>query len=39
MQVEALELPPPRKEGRILGQGPDAVPALIDALRNEAQVL
>jgi electron transfer flavoprotein beta subunit len=40
-QVEALklELPPPRKEGRIVGEGVDAVPALIDALRNEAQAL
>ena len=34
-----LELPPPRKEGRIVGEGPEAVPALIDALRNEAQAL
>lgn len=38
-QVEGLELPAPRKEGRILGHGPDAVPALMDALRNEAKVL
>lgn len=38
-QVESLELPAPRKEGRILGEGPGAVPALIDALRNEAKVL
>jgi electron transfer flavoprotein beta subunit len=38
-QVESLTLPAPRKEGRILGEGPDAVPALIDALRNEAKVL
>jgi electron transfer flavoprotein beta subunit len=34
-----LELPPPRKEGRILGKGAAAVPALIEALRNEAGVL
>jgi len=40
-QVEArkLELPPPRKEGRIVGEGVEAVPALIEALRNEAQAL
>jgi electron transfer flavoprotein beta subunit len=34
-----LELPPRRKEGRIVGQGAAAVPALMDALRNEAKVL
>ena len=37
--VESIEPPPPRKEGRIVGEGPEAVPALIEALRNEAQVL
>jgi electron transfer flavoprotein beta subunit len=35
----AVAPPSPRAEGRIVGQGADAVPALIDALRNEAQVL
>ena len=39
VQVQSLELPPPRPEGRIVGQGVEAVPALIDALRNEAKVL
>jgi electron transfer flavoprotein beta subunit len=34
-----LELPPPRKEGRIVGEGAAAVPALIEALRKEAQAL
>jgi len=34
-----LALPPERKPGRILGEGPDAVPALIAALRTEARVL
>jgi electron transfer flavoprotein beta subunit len=38
-QVTAAKLPPARSGGRIVGEGPDAVPALIDALRNEAQVL
>jgi len=38
-QVEGLDLPAPRKEGRIVGEGPEAVTALIDALRNEAKVL
>lgn len=39
--VEVVELvpPPARKEGRIVGEGPDAVPALVDALRNEAKVI
>lgn len=39
LEVLALELPAERKEGRIVGEGADAVPALIDALRNEAKVL
>jgi electron transfer flavoprotein beta subunit len=34
-----LALPPGRKEGRIVGEGPGAVPALIQALRSEAKVL
>lgn len=38
-EVVALELPPPRKEGRIVGQGAAAIPALLEALRNEAKVL
>ena len=38
-EVLALELPPARPEGSIVGEGADAVPALIDALRNEAKVL
>jgi electron transfer flavoprotein beta subunit len=39
--LEVLELayPPDRKPGRIVGEGPDAVPALIEALRTEAKVL
>ncbi|MEM6673607.1 MAG: electron transfer flavoprotein subunit beta/FixA family protein [Planctomycetota bacterium] len=40
-QAEVVEvaLPPARAEGRIIGEGADAVPALIEALRNEAKVL
>ena len=40
-QTEVVEvaLPPARQEGRIVGEGADAVPALIDALQNEAKVL
>jgi electron transfer flavoprotein beta subunit len=37
--VEKVELPPARKAGRIVGEGAAAVPALIKALREEAQVL
>lgn len=37
--LTSISAPPPRPEGRIIGTGPEAVPALIDALRNEAQVL
>jgi hypothetical protein len=32
-------MPPARKEGRIVGEGADAVPALVKALREEAKVL
>jgi len=39
MVVLKVELPPARKAGRIVGEGAAAVPALIAALRNEAQVL
>jgi electron transfer flavoprotein beta subunit len=37
--VVSVEIPPARKAGRIVGEGVAAVPALIDALRNEAKVL
>ena len=37
--VIELTLPPERPEGRIVGEGPEAVPALIEALRTEAKVL
>jgi electron transfer flavoprotein beta subunit len=39
VEIVGLELPAPRKEGRIVGKGAEAVPELIEALRNEAQVL
>ncbi len=38
-EVTKLSVPPARKEGRIVGEGAAAVPALLDALRNEAKVL
>ena len=39
MEIVSLTLPKPRAAGKILGNGADAVPALIAALRNEAKVL
>lgn len=39
LELIRLELPAERQPGRIVGEGPDAVPALIDALRNEAKLL
>ena len=39
MEIVSLELPAPRAAGRIIGNGADAVPALIDALRNEAKAI
>lgn len=39
IEILALTLPPERQEGRIVGEGADAVPALIEALQTEAKVL
>jgi len=39
LEVIALELPPPRGAGRIVGQGVAAIPDLIRALRQEAKVI
>ena len=39
LRVAALELPPARKEGRIVGEGAAAVPELVRLLREEAKVL
>ncbi|MEZ5977258.1 MAG: electron transfer flavoprotein subunit beta/FixA family protein [Planctomycetota bacterium] len=39
VEVKNLALPPARSAGRIVGEGAAAVPALLDALRNEAKVL
>ncbi|HHI78582.1 MAG TPA: electron transfer flavoprotein beta subunit/FixA family protein [Planctomycetes bacterium] len=40
-KVEMVKLapPPPRPEPTILGEGPDAIPALIEKLKNEVKVL
>jgi hypothetical protein len=39
LEVLSLELPAERQPGRIVGEGPDAVPALVALLRTEAKVL
>lgn len=37
--VESLEYPPARPEGRIVGEGPDAVAELVRLLREEARAI
>lgn len=37
--VESMALPPERPQGRIIGEGPDAVPELLRLLQTEAKVL
>ena len=39
LTVTGLALPPERKAGRIVGEGPDAVTVLVQLLRNEAKVI
>jgi len=39
IRLEKLALPAERKEGRIVGQGPDAVAELVRLLRQEAKVI
>jgi electron transfer flavoprotein beta subunit len=39
VEVRALGTPPERQAGRIVGEGPDAVPELLRLLREEAKVL
>jgi electron transfer flavoprotein beta subunit len=39
LTVEMMALPPERVGGRIIGEGPDAVPELVRLLRTEAKVL
>jgi electron transfer flavoprotein beta subunit len=38
-ELVGLTLPPERAAGKIVGEGPDAVPVLINLLRSEAKVL
>ncbi|MEJ2503549.1 MAG: electron transfer flavoprotein subunit beta/FixA family protein [Gemmatimonadota bacterium] len=39
IQVRSYSEPEPRPEGKIVGEGPDAVPELVRLLRDEARVL
>ncbi len=39
IRISKLEYPPERAEGRIVGEGADAVPELVRLLREEAKVL
>jgi electron transfer flavoprotein beta subunit len=39
VKVRRYSEPPPRAEGKIVGEGPDAVPELVRLLRDEAKVL
>lgn len=39
LEILGLELPPERSAGKIVGEGPDAVPELVSLLRNEAKVI
>jgi len=39
LELVSLEEPPAPSQGRIVGEGPDAVPELVSALREEARVL
>lgn len=39
LALDAMALPPERSAGRIIGEGPDAVPELIRLLKEEAKIL
>jgi electron transfer flavoprotein beta subunit len=39
VEVRGFSYPAERKPGRIVGEGPDAVPALLKLLREEAKVI
>ncbi|MBI3722460.1 electron transfer flavoprotein subunit beta/FixA family protein [bacterium] len=38
-EVKKLSAPPPRQAGKIVGEGPDAVPKLLELLQSEAKAL
>ncbi len=39
LSLDAMALPPERSAGKIIGEGPDAVPELVRLLKEEAKVL
>jgi electron transfer flavoprotein beta subunit len=39
LEILSLQLPPPRPEGRIVGEGRESVPELVRLLREEAKIL
>jgi electron transfer flavoprotein beta subunit len=39
LTIAKMELPPERQAGRIIGEGPAAVPELVRLLQQEAKVL
>lgn len=39
LSIDALQLPPARPEGRVVGEGPEAVAELVRLLREEAKVI
>jgi electron transfer flavoprotein beta subunit len=39
LTLDKMALPPERAEGKIIGEGPDAVPELVRLLKEEAKVL
>lgn len=39
LSIEKLQYPPPKKPGRIIGEGADAVPELVRLLHEEAKVI
>jgi electron transfer flavoprotein beta subunit len=39
LEIVAFELPPPRKGGRVVGQGVEALPELVRLLREEAKAI
>jgi electron transfer flavoprotein beta subunit len=38
IRILSMTPPPPRQEGRIIGEGADAVPALVQALSDEQKL-
>ncbi|TAH36771.1 MAG: electron transfer flavoprotein subunit beta/FixA family protein [Planctomycetota bacterium] len=39
VEIVEMKMPPPRAAGKMVGEGPEAVPALVQLLKHEAKVL